>query len=123
MVSYWSVRVGTIRVTWVNRSSRTWKRRIQWQNGYLEMSEYKKVLFKWAERYLEEGAVVTDVTIRHEDGYYYSSLTYQDPYDDIRIEYKIDNKYAYIILELDELPKFGELLSELFALAERENNE
>jgi hypothetical protein len=85
------------------------------------MSEYKKVLFKWAADYLEAGAIVTDVRFEHNDGYYYSELTFQNPYDEIRIDYIVNGYARSWTLEPEEMP-FGQLITELFALAEKEDN-
>ena len=91
------------------------------------MSEYRDVLFKWAEQYLEAGAKVTDVRFQHDEGYYYSSLTYEDPYDEIVIywipvgsDMEISSRYNP---SYDEAPGFGDLLRQLFEIAEREQND
>lgn len=86
------------------------------------MTEYKEVLFKWAEEWVDEGAIVTDVTFNHEEGWRLSSITFQDPYSEIRIIYTVRGNSQVRNIDPSDMP-FGTLLSQLFAIADKENDD
>lgn len=89
-------------------------------------SEYKKTLYEWAARQLEEGAVVTDVRLEYNEGYRYSSYTFEDPSFRVEISYKVGEWAVHTFLGEDtEVANIGmgELLSGLFAIAEKESGD
>lgn len=87
---------------------------------------YRKALRAWASKYVPPGAVVTNVDLRWEEGYFYSSYTNEDAHMEAAITYRIDHPGGVDSLPwreigsrdipVDDMPTLGEMLTELFRL-------
>lgn len=79
------------------------------------MNEYLRVLNEWAAQYLNIDAKdIKEVDAQYDEGYSYSEYTHEDPSISITVTL-VDGSQVW--WDQDELPRLGELLSELFAIA------
>ena len=89
------------------------------------MSEYKNVLNRWAAEKLGVSASEIDsVEFIYDEGYCYSSCTYESPSFEATVYLRgpIGRRRYCRTFSVDEVGTFGSLLSELFEIAEREEN-
>lgn len=87
-------------------------------------TEYRRVLHKWAKSVIPDAKRITSVHFDHEEGYAYSSWTFETAHTEIIISYETEDgevKTRWINLDDAEFVTLGELLQKLFALAEQED--
>lgn len=82
------------------------------------MSEYEKVLHKWAERFVPAGARVLEVRVDYSDGYDWTYGGY-DPSFSIDVKYEHEGRITWGYGAAGDALTLGEVLTELFAIAER----
>ncbi len=80
-------------------------------------SQYRATLNKWAEQHVPTGTKVVEVQIVQDEGYRYSSYTYEDPHVDIIVSYE-PGEFTPRGMTTVQPTSLGDLLTELFAIEE-----
>lgn len=78
------------------------------------MSEYEETLNKWAEQYAHDGEKVVRVAIEMDEGYRYSSYTFEDPHLEVNIWIQGSNGISFP--RSGDVDNLGELLTQLFQI-------